>query len=469
MDTTDKTKKHSLSRTGDKSSGEGNTQWHSMRADQAKSATRKRHLFDVEEDLPVSRHIILIAIAAFFVIFVTWANYAALDEVTRGRGKVVPSSEVQTLQSLEGGIVEAFLVKEGDDVKAGEPVLRLRDIQASSDFESRRQKYLGLRAKVARLQAEAEGRNTPDFPQEVMQEAPKSVQEQMEVFRANRANVQSQVQVLEERLNQRRQEIDELTTRVTDLEEVIRLSREEMRMIEPLVRRGSAPKVELIQLERAMTEKQGELNSVQNSLPRKRSAVQEARARIREISSAEKAKAQTELSATMIELNSLKEELSALRDRKVRTEITSPVNGTIKDIKVNTVGGVVKPGEDLVEIVPRDDQLIVQARVRPADIAFLHPGQPAVIKLTAYDYSIYGGLKGELIDISADTMTNEDNETFYRIKVRTDQTHLNRRGQKYEIIPGMVASVDILTGEKTVMQYILKPLIKTLDGAMNER
>ena len=190
---------------------------------------------------------------------------------------------------------------------------------------------------------------------------------------------------------------------------------------------------------------------------------------MREIESAARAQAQTELAAATAEMNSIGQTLTALTDRKTRTEIRSPVNGTVKDIKVTTVGGVVKPGADLMEIVPRDDQLIVEARIRPADIAFLHPGQKAVVKLTAYDYSIYGGLTGELVDISADTITNEKGETFYRVRIRTPQTFLKRKGEVLDIIPGMVASVDILTGKKTVMQYLLKPFIKTLDVAMRER
>jgi len=360
-------------------------------------------------------------------------------------------------------------VREGDEVKAGQVLMRLRDVQASSDLGSNRARYLGLLAKTQRLKAEAEGLPTPNFTEEVMKEVPQSVQEELESFRANVQNLSSQTQVLQQQLNQREQEVTGLRTRVSDLREVLRLSNEERDMIAPLVERGSAPKVELLQLERGIKERQTELNTVMASLTQAQSAVDEAQARIAELTDAAKAQAQTELAATTIEMSSIGETLSGLEDRKVRTEIKAPVDGTIKDILVNTVGGVVQPGADLIEIVPKDDQLIIEARVRPSDIAFLHPNQPAVVKITAYDFSIYGGLKGEVIDISADTLTNEEGETFYRVRVRTNETSLTRKDEVLNIIPGMVASVDILTGEKTVMQYILKPLVKTLDNAMNER
>lgn len=432
-------------------------------------AARLSGFFDADDDIPLSQHIILVVVAAFFVVFILWANFASLDEVTRGNGTVVPSTEVQILQSLEGGIIEEISVREGDSVKTGQVLIRLRDVGASSDLGATNKRYLGLKAQATRLQAEAEGNPLPAFDAKLLEEVPESVASQKEAYQANKQSLDSQLAVLEERLSQRKQEIRELNSRISDLRSVIRLSKEEMDMIAPLVERGSAPKVELIQLERAMQEQQTELNSLLTSLPRTRSAAEEAEARKNELINSAKATAQNELSATTIEMNSLKESLTGLSDRKDRTEITSRVDGTVKDIKATSIGGVVQPGQDLIEIVPEDDQLIVVAHIRPADIAFLHPGQNAVVKITAYDYSIYGGLRGELIDISADAISNEEGETFYRVKVRTNDNSLKREGQELKIIPGMVASIDILTGEKTVMEYILKPLIKTLDSAMNER
>lgn len=441
--------------------------WAREKLDMAQAHADK--FFAVDEDLPLSKHLLLAFIALFFVCFVVWASFASLDEVTRGQGKVIPSSEVQVIQHQEGGIVQEFMVREGDVVKTGQVLMRLSDVGATSDLGANRKRYLGLMAKAQRLQAEADGLVTPKFSEDVLKGVPQSVTEELNSFRANQQNLASQTQVLDQQLSQRQQEIRELDTRAHDLRGVIGLAQQEKNMIEPLVERGSAPKVELLQKERDIKEKQTELNSLLSSRPRIESAAEEAQARIDELKSNLKAQAQTELAATQIEMNSIKETLLALNDRQKRTEIRSPVDGTVKDIKVNTVGGVIQPGQDVMEIVPKDDQLLVEASIRPKDIAFLYPGQKAIVKITAYDYSIYGGLKGEVVDISADTITNEKGESFYRVRIRTPETSIHRNGEKYPIIPGMVASVDILTGKKTVMEYILKPLIKTVDNAMNER
>lgn len=425
--------------------------------------------FDADDQLPLSKHFLLVTIASFFVFFVIWANFSMLDEVTRGEGKIIPSSDVQALQSLDPGIAEEFLVQEGDVVERGQVLVRLRNIEASSDLEANRVRFLGLQASIARLQAEAANKDTLEFPQEVRDEAPQSVIEELNAFRANKLQMKGQTRVLEEQLNQREQELDELTTRINDLQDVIRLQRQERGMIAPLVARGSAPRMELLQLDRALKERQTELNGLTTSKPRILSAIEEAKARLAEVKQAAAADAQTELASRMVELNEIRERLSGLQERKVRKEIRSPVSGTVQELTVNTVGGVVRAGEDLIKIVPKDDQLIVEARVQPSDRAFIYPGQQAVIKLTAYDFSIYGGLRGELISISADTIEDDKGNSFYRVRLRTYEKELKRKGEILPIIPGMVASVDILTGQKSVMQYLLKPFIKTLDNSMNER
>lgn len=441
--------------------------WAKEKADLAEA--KALSMLDVEDDLPLSKHMLLGFIALFFVIFILWANLAPLDEVTRGEGKVIPSSEVQALQSLDAGIVEEFMVKEGDEVEAGQVLVRLSDVEASSDLGANNARYLGLLAAITRLQAEAEGKSTVNFPEEVMKGSPQSVTEEMNAFRANQLSIQNQTNILEQQSAQREQEVRELEGRIADTRGVINLQQQEMDMIAPMVANGSAPKLELLQLERTIKEKTTELNGYLSSLPRARSAIGEVRARIAEIKSTAKAQAQTELAAKQIEMSEIGERLGALKDRKTRTEIKSPVNGTIQDITVNTIGGVVRPGEDFIKIVPKDDQLIVEAKIKPSDRAFIYPGQKAVIKITAYDYSIYGGLEGELIDISADTFEDEKQNTFYKVKLRTFESEIKHNGEVLPITIGMVASVDVLTGKKTVMQYILKPLIKTLGDAMNER
>jgi adhesin transport system membrane fusion protein len=275
--------------------------------------------------------------------------------------------------------------------------------------------------------------------------------------------------VMEQQKSQRSQELNELTTRANDIRGQVSLAKEEKAMVEPLVARGTAPKMELLQLERTIKERETELNSTLTAIPRARSAIAEAQARISDIKSQARATSQTELSAKMIEMNAIRQGLGGLQDRKDRADIKSPVNGYIKDMKVFTVGGVVQPGQEFIEIVPKDDQLLLEARIKPQDIAFLYPDQPAVVKITAYDFSVYGGLKGKVVAISPDAVTDEKGDSYYLVRVRTEENSLKRAGEVLPIIPGMVATVDILTGKKTVMEYLLKPFIKTIDRAMNER
>lgn len=425
--------------------------------------------FMTDDELPLHRHLILVSLFLFFIVFVVWASFATLDETARGEGQIIPVGEVQVIQNLEGGIVDEFMFKEGDTVKKDDVIMRLRDVGAQSDLGTNEAKYMGLLASITRLQAEVDGKETLEFPDEIMKKSPQSVTEELNAFRANRDKLQGQIMVLDQQLSQRRQEVSELTTKSNDLSSVIRLSQEEKRMTEPLVARGSAPRIELIQLERAIREKQTELNGVRAAIPRAKSAISEAEARIGEMKKSFIAEAQTELTAKTAELNTVKQTLGALEDKKDRTDIRSPVNGTIKDLKINTVGGVVRPGDPIAEIVPMDDNLLVEVKIKPSDIARLRPGLPAMVKITAYDFTVYGGLKGEVADISADTIKNEKGEFFYRVKVSTKENSLQRKGEILPIIPGMIATVDIQTGKKTVMEYLMKPFFKTIENSMNEK
>lgn len=439
-----------------------------MKEQVAKAAAHADRVLDTDEDLPLSRHVMMIVICGFFVVFFLWATFANLEETTRGEGKVIPSKEVQKLSSLEGGILQEILIKEGDEVKAGQVVARLSEVAAGAELGSGEARYLGLMATVARLQAEVLGKQ-PEFPAEVMEKAPSAVSEELAAFTANRDKINGQTIILQQQKSQRSQELSELQIKSNDLAGQTALAREEKAMVEPLVARGSAPKMELLQIERSIKERQTEQNSVNSAIPRARAAIAEADARIRDLEATAKATAQTELAAKMVELDATKKGLVGLSDRRDRTEIKSPVNGYVKDIKVYTQGGVVQPGQDFIEIVPKDDQLLVEARIKPKDIAFLYPDQPAMVKISAYDFSIYGGLPGKVVGISPDAVTDEKGESFYQVRILTTENSLKRKGEVLPIIPGMVATVDILTGEKTVMEYLLKPFVKTMSSSLNER
>ncbi|MCB1538945.1 MAG: HlyD family type I secretion periplasmic adaptor subunit [Rhodospirillales bacterium] len=421
-----------------------------------------------DDELPLHRHLQLLVICATIFVFLVWASFAKIEQTARGEGKVIPSSEIQEIQHQEGGTVDAIMVKEGQKVQMGEVLLRLRDVGAASDLGSSQAKYMGLQAKIARLQAEAEGLDAPKFSDDVMKAAPQSVQEELNTFRADKLSLNSEVDVLRSQLNQRAQEVNEITTKISDTNRVIALAQDEIDMIRPLVDRGSAPKRDLLQMDQGMAGHRTDLNGLRAALPRARAAVAEAQARLNDAATQFKSKAQAELAQTQIEVQSIGQTLGALEDKKSRTEIRSPVDGIVKDLKINTVGGVVKPAETVLEIVPTNDTLLVEARIRPADIAFIYPGEKAMVKLTAYDFSIYGGMPGEVADISADTITDEKGQSFYRVKVRTKVTTIKHDGEELPIIPGMVATVDILTGERTVMEYLMKPFIKTVDSALHE-
>ncbi len=431
--------------------------------------TSKYDEYDLyDKGISFKDHLLLYIIVVFFVVFLIWANLTKVDEITRGEAKIIPSSQIQVIQNLEGGIIEEFLVKEGDIVEAGQVLIKIKNLQAKSDYNANNKRFLGIKASIARLTAET--KNKPlKFSDDIKEGAPEAVATETAAYNANKRQQTNQKRILEEQIRQRRQEIREIQNRMEDLGRILKLSEDEKAMIAPMVARGAASKMELLQIDRTIAQQRSEINSARTSLPRAKASVAEAQARIRDQTSTFRANAQAELAEESAELNTIKETLYAYKDKSRRTAITSPVKGTVKEININTVGGVIKPGDDIMEIVPMEDKLLVEANVKPSDIAFLYPGQKAIIKITAYDFSIYGGLEGKVFDISADTIEDKEGENFYRVRVVTDQTTLNYKGKENAIIPGMTASMDIITGKKSVMNYLLKPFIKASQNALRER
>ena len=413
--------------------------------------------------------LLLIGIVAFFVVAYVWADRAVLDEVTRGHGKVIPSSKVQVIQNLEGGILEELLVGEGDIVEKGQILLRIDDTGYSSRAGEIESNYLNLMGKIARLEAEASGVGI-SFPPELLAERQDISISEQNLFNARQSELQSQITILRQQAQQRSQEIQEINGRLKQLRSTLALANEEKSITEPLVKKGIVPKVQFLQLKREINELQGQISASNLALPRVDGALKEANQRIEEKILTFRSKASHELGVVRAEYEAARQAILGVADRVARTDVRSPVNGEVKELKIQTIGGVVRPGQDIVEIVPIDDSLLVEARIRPSDIAFLRPGQEATVKITAYDFSIYGGLPAKLERISADTIVDEQTgESFYQIIVRTDQNYLQRGENTYPIIPGMVASVDTLTGHKTVLDYILKPILKTRDLALRER
>jgi adhesin transport system membrane fusion protein len=424
--------------------------------------------FSSVDDISWWDHILLYSVAGLIAIFLLWANIATLDEVARGDGKVIPSSEVQQIQNLEGGIIDEMLVKEGDIVNEGQVLLRMRNIQAKADFGATMQRYLGLQATTVRLQAEADGKE-PVFSEQLIKGVPDSVRAEQDAYDANKRQNDSQLAVLNSQLSQKQQEVSELERRIDDTGHVMKLARDERDMVAPMVAKGASSKKELLDLERNIAQQTAELNGLRLALPRAQAAVKEVKGRIDSLIDDFKAQQQKSLAEKTIELNTIKQTLAAYKDKSERTEIKSPVHGKVKDIKVTSLGGVVKPGETIMEVVPLEDQLLIEGRIMPRDIAFIHRGQKAIVRLSAFDFSIYGALEGQVVEISPDSITNEKGESFYRVRIKTDQVAYKRAGKVYDIVPGMQATVDIVTGKKTVMTYLLKPFIKASQTALRER
>jgi len=389
----------------------------------------------------IQSHIILWMTFSFIVIAIIWAYFAELDEVTRGSGKTTPSSHIQVIQNLEGGILSEILVREGDIVQKGQALLQLDPVRFASSLNETKLKYYELLAATARLSAEVENK-VLIIPAEVLKEAPEIASNAKQLFDSRRKELNASTKILHEQVNQ--------------YSRGYALLKEELNMSIPLVEEGAMSKVELLRIKREANSLRGQLSEAENKLA-------ETKVRFQ-------TKALEELNQARAELDRTGQSTFALEDRVSRTRVVSPVKGIIKQLKIVTIGGVIQPGMDLVEIVPIDDQLLIEAEIRPSDIAFLHPGQKAMVKLTAYDFSIYGGLEAKLEHISADSITNEeDGESYYIIRLRTNKNYLEKNGAKLEIIAGMTADVDILTGKKSVLDYLLKPILKARERALKER
>ncbi len=415
-----------------------------------------------------SAYILTIMTFVFVVVMGFWADYAVLDEVTRGEGRVIPSSKTQIIQNLEGGILAEILVREGDIVEKGDILVRIDNTAAQATYRDAQNRVYSLQATVERLSAEQADREMA-LSEEILTKAPQAGADQIALFEARRRQLKAQIGVLDAQARQRKQEIAEVRSRRKQLDRSLQLAREELDITQPLARSGVMPRIDLIRIERQVADLEGEINTIRLSIPRLQSAAKEARQRIQEVKLSAKSAISEELNSARAELNSVTETLLAGKDRVIRTEVRSQVHGTVKEIKQNTIGGVIRPGEDIIEIVPLDDTLLVEAQIRPADIAFLRPGQESMIKIAAYDFSIYGGLPAKVEHISADTIKDEKGENFYRVYLRTGQNTLLHQGKELPIIPGMTATIEILTGKKTVLDYLLKPILKARDRALRER
>jgi adhesin transport system membrane fusion protein len=419
--------------------------------------------FIAQEPLRARKAIRMVRIA--LGIFLLWALFAQVDEITRGEGKVISSRQLQVLQSLDGGIVSEILVKEGERVREGQVLVKIDATRFLSSFKESRATYLALLAKAARLHAVAEGSDYVP-PPEVVTEDPKLAEQERNVYLNRKAELDALVGMAREQLSQRSHELSEARARYEQAAQGQSLTSKELTLTEPLIKSGAVSDVELLRLQRDVARYSGEKNQAASQITRLQAAISEAQKKIQEVELEFKNQARNELAETQAKINSLSEGSVALSDKVKQAELKSPVNGTVQRLLYNTVGGVVQPGKDIIEVVPLEDALLLEARVQPRDIAFLHPGQKANVKFTAYDFSIYGGLDATVEHISPDSIIDEKGNAFYVVRVRTLKSRL---GEGLPIIPGMIAQVDIMTGRKSVMSYLLKPVLRAQQYALTER
>jgi len=417
---------------------------------------------------PSSLRIILYFWVVAIIMFLVWANYAIIDEIARGDGEISPSGKNQMIQNLEGGIVKEILVKEGQSVEKGQILLKIDNQKSRSSFSSNAIKADALEAKISRLRAEA---NEGEFSvtKELQKRISSIVKNERSLYTTNMKQLASKLNALKEQLNQKKQELKEARTRTSHLKSSLNMITKEVRMTKPMVAKGVRSKIDFLKLQREANEIEERYSATKESIPRLKSAIKEVESKIKETRLLFRSEAKVKLNEAVTELKSLKANYTALQDQVTRTVVRSPMKGVVQELFVHTVGGVIKPGEDIMEVVPSDQALLVEVKIKPSDIAFIYFGQKAIVKFSAYDFAIYGGLDGEVVHISADTIKDEKDNVFYTVRIKTTKNYLGSESKPLKIIPGMTVSVDIITGQKSVLDYILKPILKTKQYTFTER
>ncbi len=401
------------------------------------------------------------------LILLIWAALAEIDQTARGIGQVVPSQRVQLIQNLEGGIIQEVPVREGQIIEKDAVVMRIDNESAGSQYREALIRILEHEASIARLEALINDIDVV-YPASVLAD-PNLIKRQDALLRAATTQRNAELDVLSLQVEARKRELAEREEAKKQSLATLALIEKQRDLALPALKLKAYSEIQFLDIEQRLQETKANLAGLEHSIPRTQAEVQEAEERLRLREAELESQYQEELNQAQMQLLSLRELITAGDDKVRRTEMRSPVRGIIKAIYSSTVGGVVAPGATVMEIVPLDDSLIIEARFNPADIAFLYPGQKATVRLTAYDFSIYGGLEASVEHISADTLENQQGDTFYKVKVRTTHAHLSHAGENLPIMAGMMAEVDILTGKKTILNYLLKPILKAQQRALRER
>ncbi len=419
-------------------------------------------------DTPARTNILLYVISLVAVSLLVWANFAELDERTRGVGRLIPAQQIQVVQNLEGGIIKEILVYEGETVEKGQTLVIIDNTGAGSSFAESKTVINELKARAARLRAEA---GIQAFTTESGGDGELFglLLKEKRLYETNTRRKESEIGVLEQRLKQRKIELSEARLDMKILQSSQKMIAREMKLTEPLFKKRLVSELEFIQIKQKALDKRHEFESAQKKAENLVSQITEAENQIREVNDRHRGAAGEEYNKVMAEIDRLARTQVAIEDRVDRTNVRSPVNGTVKQLMISTVGGVVRPGMDIMEIVPFEKAMLVEAKIAPSDRAFIFPGQKAIVKITAYDYTIYGGLDGTVTHISADTITGERQEEFYLVRIKTEKNFLGTDETVKKIMVGMTAHAEIITGKRTIMQYLLKPILRAKANALRER
>ncbi|MDD5391311.1 MAG: HlyD family type I secretion periplasmic adaptor subunit [Gallionellaceae bacterium] len=409
------------------------------------------------------------SIALFFLITGLWMSLAKLDIAVQASGKVIPSSRVQEIQSMEGGIIQAIAVKEGQMVKRGDLLARLQNLQFNSDLGESRQNYWGAQAALARLDAEIHGR-APVFSKELTASAPQRVAEQQALWHSRMRERDNTNETLRKQLTQREEELAEIRSRIATMGVLLVDAKESLAMEDKLMKQGAGARADYLTAKQRVSSQQGDLDAARVSVQRLQAAIHEARSRLAEADSRFIAEASRERSDLELKAATTSQQITAQADRVSRRELLAPMDGIVNRVLLTTVGGVAQAGQTLMELVPAQDSLLISARVKPADIAFIHPGQIAKLRISAYDSSIFGTLEGKVKRVGADALLDKERqESYFEVILEADRNYLGAASERLTISPGMAADASILTGKRTPMEYLLKPVIKTLDKSLRER
>ncbi len=429
------------------------------------------------EETSTSVNILFISIVSVIILLLFWANIAKIDERTSGEGKVIPSSKIQKVQYFDGGIVSEILIKEGEHIVQNQPLMKIDTTRYRATFEETHENLLSLKSVKTRLEKELKINYKGKLPRlkfskELQETASSYIKAQKQIFKNKFYERKNNLKIIHLQHQQKIQELKEIRSKEKQLKKSLKLVNEQLDTIQKLVNSGSKSKIDLLNIQKEYNTLEGDLKSATLSIPRSKLAIEESSTQIDEKKQTFKSEISKELQDAITEIRAIEARLISDNDKLEKTVIKSPVNGTIKQININTIGSVVQSGVDLIEIIPDSDILLIEAKIDPKDIAFINPNLKALVKLTAYDFSIYGGLEASIIEISADSIKDtdsKDGKSYYKIVVKTKQNYLEYNNKKLAIIPGMIASVDIITGKKTIMDFILKPILKVKEGAFHER